>query len=42
LADYYAQLVLNGVVAGAIYALFAVGLTMVYGVFRSSILPTGN
>jgi branched-chain amino acid transport system permease protein len=34
LADYYAQLLLNGVVAGAIYALFAVGLTMVYGVFR--------
>jgi branched-chain amino acid transport system permease protein len=34
LADYYAQLVLNGVVAGAVYALFAVGLTMVYGVFR--------
>ena len=34
LADYYAQLVLNGLVAGAVYALFAVGLTMVYGVFR--------
>ena len=31
---YYAQLVLNGVIAGSIYALFAVGLTMVYGVFR--------
>lgn len=31
---YYLQLLLNGVVAGSIYALFAVGLTMVYGVFR--------
>ena len=31
---YYVQLVLNGVIAGSIYALFAVGLTMVYGVFR--------
>jgi len=31
---YYAQLVLNGVIAGSIYALFAVGLTLVYGVFR--------
>jgi branched-chain amino acid transport system permease protein len=34
LAEYYAQLVVNGVIAGAVYALFAVGLTMVYGVFR--------
>lgn len=32
--SYYAQLVLNGVIAGSIYALFAVGLTLVYGVFR--------
>jgi branched-subunit amino acid ABC-type transport system permease component len=32
--EYYAQLVLNGIIAGAIYAMFAVGLTMVYGVFR--------
>lgn len=32
--SYYAQLVLNGVIAGSIYALFAVGLSMVYGVFR--------
>ena len=32
--DYYAQLLVNGIIAGAIYALFAVGLTMVYGVFR--------
>jgi len=31
---YYAQLLLNGFIAGSIYALFAVGLTMVYGVFR--------
>ena len=31
---YYLQLLLNGVIAGSIYALFAVGLTMVYGVFR--------
>lgn len=32
--SYYAQLILNGVIAGSVYALFAVGLTMVYGVFR--------
>jgi branched-subunit amino acid ABC-type transport system permease component len=32
--EYYAQLFLNGIIAGSIYALFAVGLTMVYGVFR--------
>ena len=32
--EYYLQLALNGLVAGSIYALFAVGLTMVYGVFR--------
>ena len=31
---YYLQLLLNGVVAGSVYAMFAVGLTMVYGVFR--------
>lgn len=31
---YYLQLFLNGIIAGSIYALFAVGLTMVYGVFR--------
>jgi branched-chain amino acid transport system permease protein/neutral amino acid transport system permease protein len=31
---YYLQLTLNGIIAGSIYALFAVGLTMVYGVFR--------
>ena len=31
---YYLQLLLNGLIAGSIYALFAVGLTMVYGVFR--------
>ncbi|MBN2283743.1 MAG: branched-chain amino acid ABC transporter permease [Deltaproteobacteria bacterium] len=31
---YYAQLLLNGIIAGSVYALFAVGLTMVYGVFR--------
>jgi branched-subunit amino acid ABC-type transport system permease component len=34
LTNYYAQLILNGVIAGSVYALFAVGLTMVYGVFR--------
>jgi len=33
-STYYAQLLLNGVIAGSVYALFAVGLTMVYGVFR--------
>jgi branched-subunit amino acid ABC-type transport system permease component len=32
--SYYVQLLLNGLAAGAVYALFAVGLTMVYGVFR--------
>jgi branched-subunit amino acid ABC-type transport system permease component len=32
--EYYFQLVLNGIIAGSIYALFSVGLTMVYGVFR--------
>jgi branched-subunit amino acid ABC-type transport system permease component len=32
--SYYVQLLLNGVIAGSIYALFAVGLTLVYGVFR--------
>jgi len=31
---YYLQLLLNGVIAGSVYALFAVGLTLVYGVFR--------
>jgi branched-chain amino acid transport system permease protein/neutral amino acid transport system permease protein len=31
---YYLQLLLNGVIAGGVYALFAVGLTMVYGTFR--------
>jgi len=31
---YYLQLILNGIIAGSNYALFAVGLTMVYGVFR--------
>jgi branched-chain amino acid transport system permease protein len=31
---YYLQLILNGIIAGSIYSLFAVGLTMVYGVFR--------
>lgn len=34
MAEYYAQLIVNGVVAGSVYALFAVGLTLVYGVFR--------
>ncbi len=31
---YYLQLLINGIIAGSIYALFAVGLTMIYGVFR--------
>ncbi|MCU0590715.1 MAG: hypothetical protein MUC57_04495 [Desulfobacterales bacterium] len=34
--SYYLQLLLNGVIAGSVYALFAVGLTLVYGVFRRS------
>jgi len=32
--SYYVQLLLNGFAAGSVYAMFAVGLTMVYGVFR--------
>jgi len=31
---YYAQLITNGIIAGSIYAMFAVGLAMVYGVFK--------
>lgn len=31
---YYLQLLTNGIVAGGVYALFAVGLTMVYSIFR--------
>ena len=31
---YYLQLIINGIVAGSGYAMFAVGLTMVYGVFK--------
>jgi branched-chain amino acid transport system permease protein/neutral amino acid transport system permease protein len=31
---YLAQLFLNGIMAGSVYALFAVGLSLVYGVFR--------
>ena len=31
---YYLQLLINGVIAGSVYALFGVGLTMVYSVFR--------
>ena len=31
---YYLQFLVNGIIAGSVYALFAVGLTMVYGVFR--------
>ncbi|MFH1156478.1 MAG: branched-chain amino acid ABC transporter permease [Pseudomonadota bacterium] len=31
---FYVQLIVNGIIAGSIYAMFAVGLTMVYGVFK--------
>ena len=31
---YYIQLLTNGIIAGGVYALFAVGLTMVYSIFR--------
>jgi branched-chain amino acid transport system permease protein len=31
---YYLQLLLNGIAAGGVYALFAVGLTMVYSILR--------
>lgn len=34
MTGYYLQLLVNGVIAGSVYAMFAVGLTMVYGVFR--------
>ena len=34
MTGYYAQLLTNGIIAGSIYAMFAVGLAMVYGVFR--------
>lgn len=30
---YYLQLILNGLIGGGVYALFAVGLTMIYSVF---------
>lgn len=31
---YYLQLILNGIAAGCVYALFAIGLTMVYSILR--------
>ncbi len=34
MTTFYVQLFVNGIIAGSIYAMFAVGLTMVYGVFR--------
>ncbi len=34
MSAYYLQLVVNGIIAGSVYAMFAVGLTMVYGVFK--------
>lgn len=34
MTGYYAQLLTNGIIAGSIYAMFAVGLSLVYGVFR--------
>jgi branched-subunit amino acid ABC-type transport system permease component len=34
MTGYYAQLIANGIIAGSIYAMFAVGLAMVYGVFK--------
>lgn len=34
MTGYYAQLLTNGIIAGSIYAMFAVGLALVYGVFR--------
>jgi branched-subunit amino acid ABC-type transport system permease component len=34
MTTFYLQLLTNGVIAGSLYALFAVGLTLVYGVFR--------
>lgn len=34
MTTFYLQLLANGLIAGSLYALFAVGLTLVYGVFR--------
>jgi len=34
MTSYYAQLLVNGIIAGSIYAMFAVGLALVYGVFK--------
>ena len=34
MTGYYVQLIANGIIAGSIYAMFAVGLAMVYGVFK--------
>ncbi len=34
MGTFYLQLLVNGVVAGSVYAMFAVGLAMVYGVFK--------
>jgi len=32
--SYYLQTALNGLLAGCIYALFAMGLTLIYGVLN--------
>ncbi len=34
MTTYYLQLLANGIIAGSVYAMFAVGLAMVYGVFK--------
>jgi len=34
MGNFYIQLLVNGIIAGSVYAMFAVGLSMVYGVFK--------
>jgi len=34
MGNFYVQLLVNGIIAGSVYAMFAVGLSMVYGVFK--------
>ena len=37
--DGFIQQLLNGLMTGSLYALVALGYTMVYGIFASSTLP---
>ena len=40
--DIFLQQILNGLVLGSIYALIALGYTMVYGIMGSSTSPTAK